>query len=92
MYCLHATDKFGTYGWSDSPAPHARDFKTSFLHLVVGQFDMKVELIVAGTDDDVAAFFRKIRDAGIKLDVAEVLQGLSQSDELWKQRGFMWMR
>lgn len=43
---------------------------------------MKVELIVAGADDDVAAFFRKIRDAGIKLDVAEVLQGLSQSDEL----------
>lgn len=43
---------------------------------------MKVELIVASADDDVATFFGKIRDAGIKLDIAKVLQGLSQSDEL----------
>lgn len=74
--------KNNTYRWSDSPAPHACDFKAAFLHLVVRQFDMKVELIVASADDDVAAFLGKIRDAGIKLDIAEVLQSLSQSDEL----------
>lgn len=81
-YCLRTADEFGTYRGSDSPAPHARDFKAAFLHLVVGQFDVKVQLVVAGADDDVATFFGKIRDAGIELDVAKVLQGLSQSDEL----------
>lgn len=43
---------------------------------------MEVELVVAGADDNVAAFLGKIRDAGIKLDVTKILQGLSQSDEL----------
>lgn len=43
---------------------------------------MKVELVVAGADDDVAAFFREIRDAGIELDITKILQGLSQSDQL----------
>lgn len=48
---------------------------------------MKVELVVAGADDDVAAFFGEIGDAGIKLDITKVLQGLSQSDKLRKQHG-----
>jgi len=44
---------------------------------------MKVEFVVAGTDYNMTALLRKICDAGIKLDIAVVLQSLSQSDELW---------
>jgi len=43
---------------------------------------MKVEFIVAGTDYNMTALLWKICDAGIKLDIAVVLQCLSQSDEL----------
>lgn len=44
---------------------------------------MEVELIVSGSDYNMAALLWKICDAGIKLDIAVVLQCLSQSDELW---------
>lgn len=72
-----------TYRWSDPPASHACDFEAALLHLITGQFDVKVEFVVTSTNYNMTALLRKICDAGIKLDIAIVLQSLSQSDELW---------
>ncbi len=74
---------YQTYRWGDPPASHACDFEAALFHLITGQFDVKVEFVVAGTDYNMTALLWKICDAGIKLDIAVVLQSLSQSDELW---------
>lgn len=47
---------------------------------------MEVELVVAGADDHLAALLGEVCDAGVKLDVAVVLQGLAQMDELGLKR------
>lgn len=66
-----------TYGGRDSPAPHARDLEAALLHLLAGQLDVEVELVVAGADDHLAALLGKVGDAGVKLDVAIILQRLA---------------
>lgn len=75
-----------TYGGRDSPAPHARDLEAALLHLLAGQLDVEVELVVAGADDDLAALLGEVGDAGVELDVAVILQGLAQMDELGWER------
>lgn len=61
------TDTRSTYRRRDSPAPHARDLEAPLLHLLVGQLDVEIELIVASTDDDLATLLGEVRDAWIKL-------------------------
>lgn len=74
-----------TYRWRDPPAPHARDLEAALLHLLVGQLDVEVELVVARAHDHVAAFLREVCDARVELDVAVILQRLGQSDELRRE-------
>lgn len=47
---------------------------------------MEVELVVAGADDHLAALLGEVGDAGVKLDVAVILQRLAQMDELGSRR------
>lgn len=47
---------------------------------------MEVELVVAGADDDLAALLGEVGDAGVELDVAVILEGLAQMDELGLER------
>lgn len=83
---LRGGGKF-TYGRRDPPAPHACDFEAALLHLLAGQLDMEVELVVASADDHLAALLGEVGDAGVKLDVAIILQRLAQIDKL----GLRWM-
>lgn len=75
-----------TYRGRDSPASHARDLEAALLHLLTGQLDVEVELVVAGADNHLTALLREVGDAGVKLDVAVILQGLTQMDELGLKR------
>lgn len=71
-----------TYRRRDSPAPHARHLEAAFFHLLIGQLDVEVELIVASTDDNLATLLRKVCYTRIKLDVAIILERLTKMDEL----------
>ena len=74
-----------TYRRSDPPAPHARDLEAPLLHLFIGQLDLEVKLVVACRDDHVTALLREVCHARVKLDVAKVLQRLTEPNELEKQ-------
>lgn len=73
----HSHKHISTYRRRDAPTPHARDLEAPLLHLLVGQLDVEVELIVAGADDDLAALLRKVGDTGVKLDIAIIFQSLT---------------
>lgn len=89
----HLRSASHTYRRRDSPTPHAGDLEAPLLHLLVGQLDVEVELVVAGADDHLATLLREVGDAGVKLDVAVVFQSLAKMDELWrKMRTFCWMK
>jgi len=77
----------GTHRGRDPPAPHARDLEAAFLDLLVRQPHLEVELVVASTDDDVTSLLRKVGDTGVELEIAVVLQGLRQADELRAEPG-----
>lgn len=66
-----------TYRRRDSPTPHARDLEASLLHLFIGQLDMEVELIVASTDDDLAALLGEVGDTRVKLDITIIFESLT---------------
>lgn len=71
LHTLYLSHTHGsTYRRRDSPTPHARDLEAPLLHLFVGQLDVEVELIVAGTDNDLTALLRKVGDTRVKLDIA----------------------
>lgn len=71
-----------TYRRRDSPTPHAGDLEAPLLHLLVGQLDVEVELVVAGADDHLATLLREVGDTGVKLDVAVIFQSLTKMNEL----------
>lgn len=73
----HSVTHSSTYRRRDSPTPHARDLEASLLHLLVGQLDVEVELVVAGADDDLAALLGEVGDARVKLDVAVIFESLT---------------
>lgn len=78
----HLRSLLHTYRRCDAPTPHAGDLEAPLLHLLVGQLDVEVELVVAGADDHLATLLREVGDAGVKLDVAVVFQSLAKMDEL----------
>lgn len=73
----HSLARGSTYRRRDSPAPHARDLEASLLHLLVGQLDVEVELVVAGADDDLAALLGEVGNTRVKLDVTVIFEGLT---------------
>ena len=73
----HTNSHGSTYRRRDSPTPHARDLEAPLLHLFVGQLDVEVELIVAGADDDLAAFLGEVGDTRVKLDIAIIFESLT---------------
>lgn len=77
----------GTHRGRDPPAPHARDLEAAFLDLLARQPHLEVELVVASADNDVASLLREVSDAGVELEIAVVLQGLRQADELRAEPG-----
>lgn len=72
----------GTHRGRDPPAPHARDLEAALLDLLTRQPHLEVELVVACADNDMASLLREVGDAGVELEIAIVLQGLCQADEL----------
>lgn len=76
-----------THRGRDPPAPHARHLEAALLDLLVRQPHLEVELVVAGADDDVASLLGEVGDAGVELEIAVVLEGLRQADELRAQPG-----
>ena len=75
-----------THRWCDPPASHARHLEAALLHLLAGQLHVEVELVVAGAHDHMAALLREVGHTWVEFDVAVVLQSLSQSDELKRDR------
>lgn len=73
----HSRARGSTYRRRDPPAPHARDLEASLLHLLVGQLDVEVELVVAGADDDLAALLGEVGNTRVKLDVTVIFEGLT---------------
>lgn len=73
----HSRTLHSTYRRRDSPTPHACDLEAPLLHLLVGQLDMEVELVVAGADDDLAALLGEVGDARVKLDIAVIFESLT---------------
>lgn len=73
----HTDAHISTYRRRDSPTPHSCDLEASLLHLFVGELDVEVELVVAGTDDDLAALLREVGDTRVKLDIAIIFESLT---------------
>lgn len=73
----HSRTLRSTYRRRDSPTPHARDLEAPLLHLLVGQLDVEVELVVAGADDDLAALLGEVGDTRVKLDIAVIFESLT---------------
>lgn len=48
---------------------------------------MEVELVVASADNDVASLLGEVGDTGVELEIAVVLEGLRQADELRAEPG-----
>lgn len=67
---------------SNSPTTHSCHFETPFLDLVIGQLDLEIQFTIACSNNDMTAFLREIRNTRVKFEIAVILEGLCQADEL----------
>lgn len=71
-----------THRGCDPPAAHSCDFETPLLDLLGRQLDLEVQLAVPSPNDNMTALLGKVRNTGVKLEIAIILESLCQADEL----------